>query len=369
MKVLILANADSGLYRFRGELLEALIASGHEVTISLPDGPYIERLVALGCRFINTPIERRGMNPVKEFGLLLKYREIVRDACPDAVLTYTIKPNIYGGLACRTLKIPYLVNITGLGASIEKGGLLQKIMLRLYRTALIKAACIFFQNQENMDFMRAANVLRCQKTRLIPGSGVNTDYYAPLDYPPDGVVRFLFLGRVMAEKGIEQFVDAAEYFHRSTEYAKTEFHILGSCEECYEQRLSELQERGIIVYHGQSEDVREFHKISHCTIHPSHWEGMSNVLLESASCSRPVIASDISGCREIVDEGVTGFLFEKGNSRMLIDAVRRFLTLDYEARKQMGRFGREKIKREFDRNIVIKAYMQTLDEVNAGNDA
>ena len=144
---------------------------------------------------------------------------------------------------------------------------------------------------------------------------------------------------------------------------------MGSCEECYEQRLSELQERGIIVYHGQSEDVREFHKISHCTIHPSHWEGMSNVLLESASCSRPVIASDISGCREIVDEGVTGFLFEKGNSRMLIDAVRRFLTLDYEARKQMGRFGREKIKREFDRNIVIKAYMQTLDEVNAGNDA
>ena len=195
MKVLILANADSGLYRFRGELLEALIASGHEVTISLPDGPYIERLVALGCRFINTPIDRRGMNPVKEFGLLLKYRKIVRDACPDAVLTYTIKPNIYGGLACRTLKIPYLVNITGLGASIEKGGLLQKIMLRLYRTALIKAACIFFQNQENMDFMRAANVLRRQKTRLIPGSGVNTDYYAPLDYPPDGVVRFLFLGQ------------------------------------------------------------------------------------------------------------------------------------------------------------------------------
>ncbi len=365
MKVLILANADSGLYRFRLELLQTLISNGHEVTIALPDGPYIPRLVALGCRFIDTPIDRRGTNPVKELGLFFKYRRIIRDTAPDAVLTYTIKPNIYGGRACRFSKTPYLTNITGLGASIEKDGALRKITLLMYRAALKKASCIFFQNKENLEFMRASNVLGRQKTRLIPGSGVNTEAYALLDYPPDGVIRFLFLGRVMEEKGIEQFIDAAEYFHAQN--APAEFHILGSCEERYESRLAGLQERGVVVYHGEREDVREFQLTSHCTIHPSFWEGMSNVLLESASCGRPVIASDISGCREIVDDGVTGFLVEKKNRAALIAAVQKFVELNHDSKKRMGLYGREKVERTFDRRLVIEAYIEEMDEAVAGS--
>lgn len=365
MKVLILANADSGLYRFRAELLRELVSKGYEVTIALPGGPYIERLEAIGCRFIDTPLERRGTNPVRELGLFYRYRRIVKSARPDAVLTYTIKPNIYGGLACRLLKIPYLANITGLGASIEKGGALRALTLRLYRAALKKASCIFFQNQENLGFMRANKVVGSQKTRLIPGSGVNTEHYSLLDYPPEGVTRFLFIGRVMEEKGVEQYLDAAEYFREQD--APVEFHILGGCEERYEQRLAALQERGVIVYHGPTDDVREFHRISHCTVHPSFWEGMSNVLLESASCGRPVITSDISGCREIVDAGETGFLVERKNSASLIEAVRQFLALNHDSKKQMGLSGREKVRRDFDRKLVVAAYMQELAEAVSKN--
>ncbi len=362
MNVLILANADSGLYRFRQELLRELIARGHTVTASLPDGPYVGRIESLGCRVVDTPLDRRGTNPVRELGLLFRYRKIVRDARPDAVLTYTVKPNIYGGLACRFMRVPYLANVTGLGASIEKGGLLRKITLFLYRAALKKASCVFFQNSENLDVLRRAKVIGRQKTRLIPGSGVNTDDYALLDYPSGDAVRFLFLGRVMAEKGIGEFLDAAESFHSETEGPTAEFHIVGGCEERWERRLMELQARGVIVWHGQTEDVRVFHAASHCTIHPSYWEGMSNVVLESASCGRPVITTDIPGCREIVNDGVTGFLVEKQNSAALIGAVRRFLALDGAVKRRMGLAGREKVCREFDRRLVTGAYVEELDE-------
>jgi galacturonosyltransferase len=156
----------------------------------------------------------------------------------------------------------------------------------------------------------------------------------------------------MAEKGIAEFLEAAEYFHSETEAAAAEFHIVGGCEEQWERRLLELQARGVIVWHGQTEDVRVFHASSHCTIHPSYWEGMSNVVLESASCGRPVITTDIPGCREIVDDGVTGFLVEKQSGAALIGAVRRFLALDEGARKRMGLAGREKVCRAFDRRLV-----------------
>lgn len=360
MRVLILANADSGLYRFRLELLRELLLGEHEVFIALPDGPFIPEIKALGCRFINTPFSRRGTNPIKELRLFINYRQIIKDVAPDAVLTYTVKPNVYGGLMCRMLRVPYLPNITGLGASIENGGFLQKIMLFLYRAALKKAACVFFQNQENLDFMMRRKVISAQKHRLIPGSGVNTVHFYPLEYPTEDQINFLFIGRIMEEKGIEQYLEAAEYI--KSRYPHTSFHILGGCEERYESKLKAYQARELVIYHGVQDDIRQFHRTSHCTIHPSYWEGMSNVLLESASCARPILAADISGCREVVDDGVTGFLFERKNSAALISAIERFLALDWQAKKQLGLEGRKKVESAFDRKIVVKAYTDALRE-------
>jgi glycosyltransferase involved in cell wall biosynthesis len=360
MRILMLANSDSGLYEFRLELIERLVKE-HEVYISLPYGEMIPKLQAMGCSFIDTAVNRRGMNPLTDLKLLLKYRQIIKSIKPDVVLTYTIKPNVYGGIACRMLRIPYLTNVTGLGSAFENEGLLKEAALRLYKAALKKAACVFFQNEENMQYFRSKNVVGGHH-RLIPGSGVNLTHYTLLEYPEGEPVNFMFIGRLMKDKGIDHYLEAAEYIRKK--YQFTEFHILGSCEAEYEEKLKELKDRDIVTYHGRQDDVCEFHKISSCTIHPSYSEGMSNVLLESAACGRPIIASNISGCKEIVDDGVNGFLFEKKNSRDLIEKIERFLALDGCTRRTMGRNGRTKVENGFDRRIVVDAYMDELKKLN-----
>ncbi|WHH57480.1 glycosyltransferase [Petroclostridium sp. X23] len=197
------------------------------------------------------------------------------------------------------------------------------------------------------------------KQRLIPGSGVNLNYYKVLDYPSDDIINFLFISRVMRQKGIEQYLEAAEYI--KSKYPNIEFHVLGFCEGAYEDKLVEMQARAIIKYHGMQSDVRRFHKISHCTIHPTFYpEGMSNVLLESAACGRPIIATNRSGCREIIDDGVNGYIVEQQSSKDLIKKIEKFLALDYKEKKRMGLAGREKIEREFDRQIVIDNYIEEI---------
>lgn len=356
-KVLILANNDVGLYKFRKELIQELVKK-YKVYISLPDGEFVQQLKELGCIFIDTPISRRGTNPLTDFKLFIKYKKIIRGIKPDIVLTYTIKPNVYGGLACKLEGIPYLTNITGLGTAVENGGALQKITLTLYKLALSKANCIFFQNKENENFFVEKQIIQ-GKHKLIPGSGVNLDYYSLLDYPADDVINFIFIARVMKEKGIEQYLEAAEYIR--DKYPNTNFHILGYCEETYESKLKKMQDRGYIQYHGMQNDIREFHKTSHCIIHPTYYpEGMSNVLLEAAACGRAIITTNRSGCREIVENEVNGYIIEQQNSPELIQKIERFLSLSYEEKKEMGNFGRRKVEREFDRQIVIQEYLNEI---------
>lgn len=359
-KILILANNDVGLYKFRNELIQKLVKK-YDVYVSIPNGEFVSQLKELGCKYIETPISRRGTNPITDLKLLIRYKAIINKLKPDLVLTYTIKPNIYGGIVCKGAHIPYIANITGLGSAVENGGLMQKITLYLYKISLKKAICVFFQNKENEDYFNDKEVIR-SKHRLIPGSGVNLEYYHLLDYPLDDTIHFLFIGRVMKEKGIDQYLAVAEYIRRK--YPNTVFHILGFCEEAYEEKLKEMQDKGIIQFHGMQSDVREFHKISHCTIHPTYYpEGMSNVLLESAACGRPVITTNRSGCREVVDDGVNGYVVKKQDNQDLINNVEKFLGLDYEAKKRMGLAGRAKVENEFDRQIVVNAYIEEVKKV------
>ncbi|MEC2073413.1 glycosyltransferase family 4 protein [Alkalihalophilus marmarensis] len=357
-KVLILANNDVGLYKFRRELIQELVKN-YEVYISLPYGEFIPHLKEIGCKFFETEISRRGTNPITDLKLLLNYKKIIKKVDPDVVLTYTIKPNVYGGLACRMNRVPFIANITGLGSAVENGGILQKITLLLYRIALRKAKCVFFQNEENRSFLIKRKIIN-GKNKLLPGSGVNLDYYSLIDYPSDAVINFLFIARIMKEKGIEQFLDAACCI--KDKFPNTKFHILGFCEEAYQKKLKDLQDKGIIIYHGMKSDVREFQRISHCTIHPSYYpEGMSNVLLESAASGRPIITTNRSGCKEIVEDRKSGYLIEPENSEDLIEKVEMFLKLNYEEKKIMGLTGRAKVEKEFDRQYVLDAYLQEIE--------
>ena len=358
--VLILTNSINGLYSFRRELIERLKSGSYNVIISSPQDTKSSYFEQIECQLIDTFINRRGINPIADFRLLFNYFSIIRKIKPDVVLTYTIKPNIYGGMVCRLLRIPYITNITGLGTAVENGGLLQRLTVFLYRIALKKVQCVFFQNEENLDFMRSRSITR-DNYRLIPGSGVNLEYFQLIEYPDDDEVHFLFISRIMKEKGIDQYLEAAEYIKNKY---NTCFHVCGFCGEDYQEKLGEMQSKGIIIYHGVLDDVREILKITHCTIHPTYYpEGMSNVLLESAACGRPIITTDRSGCREIVDDGVNGYIVKQKESSDLIEKIEQFMALDFEEKRKMGLAGRKKVEKGFDRQLVVDAYIEEIEKV------
>lgn len=355
MRVLVLANIGLGLYKFRRELLEEL-AKENEVLFCIPNDEFVEPIKGIGCKFINNPLlERHGTNPIKEFKLIKFYKKILKDINPDIVLTYTIKPNVYGGMACASLGIPYVANITGLGTAVENGGFLQKITLSLYKIGLRKAQMVFFQNSENRDFMLSHGVVK-GAFDMLPGSGVNLSQYAVYPYPDGETVDFVFIARVMKEKGVEQYLDAAEEIRKR--HPETRFHICGFCEPEYDGRLQDEANKGTVIYHGLVSDMKPIYQMASCTVHPTYYpEGLSNVLLESAASGRPIITTDKAGCREVVDDGINGFIVKQQDSRDLIEKIEKFLSLSIDERKAMGLAGRAKVERDFDRHIVIQKYL------------
>ncbi|WP_255585185.1 glycosyltransferase family 4 protein [Virgibacillus saliphilus] len=360
-KVLILVNHDVVIYNFRLELVERLLSEGYEVYISSPYGERIDDLVKMGCHYIEADVNRHGLNLLQEWKLLRYYKRIMEDNRPDIVLTYTIKPNIYGGMAAKSLKIPYIANITGLGTAMENGGLIQKVSVALYKIAFKNISKVFFQNKENQQFFIDRNIA-IRKHEIVPGSGVNLNHFSLLEYPKNSTVEFIFISRVMKEKGIDQYLKAAEHIRKK--YPYTRFHILGFCEENYNETLKRLHNNNIIQYHGMQRDVRKFLGKSHCTIHPTFYpEGMSNVLLESTASGRPIITTDRSGCREIVDDGVNGYIVEQENSSDLIEKIEIFLSHSHKKMAKMGLEGRRKMEREFDRQIVVNAYMEEIRKI------
>lgn len=360
-KVLILVNHDVVIYNFRRELVERLLSDGYQVVISSPYGERIDELVAMGCTYLESKLERHGTNPIKEIKLLDYYKKLMKEVKPYVVLTYTIKPNIYGAMAAKKYVIPCIANITGLGTAVENGGLLQKITVLLYKMAFSKIQRIFFQNTENMGFFEEHNIAT-DKHKLIPGSGVNLDHFQVLEYPPEDSIEFVFISRVMKEKGIDQYIETAKYITKK--HPNTKFHICGFCEEDYEEKLKELQDEGIITYHGMIKDVRKILNITHCTIHPTYYpEGLSNVLLESSASGRPIITTDRSGCREVIDNSINGYIVKQKDSQDLIKKTEMFISLGYEDKKKMGQAGRIKVEKEFDRQIVVDAYIDEIEKL------
>lgn len=359
--ILILTNNIGGLHSFRKEVVKAIADAGYEVFISEPDDDErVKYFEEIGCHIIKTDFNRREKNPFADFKLMLKYRRIIKLLKPKAVLSYTIKPNIYGGIACRLTGTPQLANVTGLGDAMENGGWLQKLTVGLYRVGVGKAKCVFFQNATNKQFCEAHGIVGL-KTQLLPGSGVNLEHHLFQELPPDGIIKFLFISRLLRDKGTEEFFEMTKAI--KAKYDNVEFRILGWCEGDYQPQLDELVEKGVVRYLGSTSDVRPYLTDVHCTIMPSYHEGMSNVNLESAANGRPVITTDVPGCRETVDDDVTGFLVKARDARSLIDGVERFITLSYEDKQRMGQMARKKVEREFDRNIVIKAYLDELEAI------
>ena len=359
MRVLVLANADIGLYKFRRELMEKLCAF-HEVHIALPDGEFIEDLKALGCHYIPFEFNRRGMNPISDLMQIGRYRKLLKEVVPDVVLTYTIKPNIYGGIACRRAKIPFLPNVTGLGTTIENGGLMAKLSTTLYKIGLKGATCVFFQNRDN-ERLFLDKKLVYGRTRVIPGSGVNLETHKIEPYPSDAEgVRFLFVGRIMKDKGVEELLAAIRKLHNENEHVILD--IVGWSDEDYSEALKTTEAEGAVHFHGLQKDVHPFYKNCHCAVLPSYHEGTANVMLEASSTGRPVITTRVPGCQETFDEGITGFGCEAKDTESLVKAMRKFLETPQEKREAMGIAARQKMEVEYDRNIVLMAYDEEIQK-------
>ena len=358
MKILIITNHSYMLYRFRKELIQTL-AKDHEVVLSMPFVGHEEDFQAMGLRCINTDVDRRGINPKTDGKLFLTYRNLLKTERPDMVLTYSIKPNIYAGLACSMLGIPYCANVQGLGTAFQRKGLAQ-FVTALYRTALKKAKVVFFENEGNAQEFIERKILPREKITVLPGAGINLERYPLMAYPENDRMHFLFLSRIMKEKGIDELFAAMRRLHAELGN-QVVLDLVGFFDDDYEAQVNQLVADGIAVFHGFQTEPTPYYAAADCVVLPSYHEGMSNVLLEAAAIGRPVITSNIHGCMEAVSDGETGLLCNAKDTDTLYEQMLKMSRLSAAQRCEMGLAGRKKMEAEFDKDAVVQA---TIDALN-----
>lgn len=369
-RILFLATHFISLYATRRELIEELADRGYDIYISIPESEDNKFFENLGCKIIPTKVERRGKNPFKDIFVMLRYRHIIRQLKPDIILSYEIKPNIYGAMGNKFLtmpgsrrKYPQICNITGTGATFLQEDFINKLCKFLYRISIGRSAyLIYFQNAQDRDFF-VENKMVGGNIELLPGSGVNLQQFTPKPMPNDDTVNFIFIARVMRLKGINEYLFAAQQIKK--EYPNTNFYIAGfNEEEEYIRIIEDYENRGIVNYLGFRSDITKCIEMCHCTVLPSHGgEGVPNVLLESSAMGRACIGSKIPGTLDVIDDGKTGFLFEPKNKDDLIAAMKKFLALSYDEKIRMGQAGRERMEKQFDRNIVINKYLNEIKKI------
>ena len=365
-KILFLAQHFITLYSFRKELIERLCEEGYEVYLSLPMSDENKYFENHGCIIIPTEIDRRGVNPVKDIKLILFYKKMIPQIDPDIIFSYTIKPNIYGTLATNGKKrkngekYKQVCNVTGTGGTFLEDNLVAKICRVLYRHSVKKCYKVFFQNTGDRD-MFIKNGMVKDNYDMLPGSGVNLEQFSVVPLPEGEDVNFIFIGRVMKLKGIDEFLEAAK--RTKEKYPNTNFYIAGFIEEGeYKDKVASYG--NAVVPLGFIKDITAEIKKCHCTILPSHGgEGVPNVLLESAAMGRICIGSRIPGTSDVINDGETGYLFEAGNVESLVQAIDKVMNLNASLRAKMGLAGRAKVENEFNREIVIQKYIDEVEKV------
>jgi glycosyltransferase involved in cell wall biosynthesis len=368
MKIVICLNAAWNLVNFRAGLIRALVKAGHEVFAVAPDDKYAVSLNALGCRFVPLHMENGGTNPVQDILLTLRFARLFARERPDVYLGYTIKPNVYGSLAAHMLRIPVINNIAGLGAVFIKDGWLVRFVRWLYRMALKRSVKVFFQNPDDRALFIDGGMVRAEVAELLPGSGIDLERFTSL--PKSDVknpkFRFLLIARMLRDKGVGEYVDAARLLRQR--WPQVEFCLLGFVDVQNPAAISRAEmdawvAEGVVNYLGVSDDVRTQLATADCVVLPSYREGTPRTLLEAAAVARPIITTDAVGCREVVDDGVNGYLCKVRDSGDLAEKMEQMLSLSPEQRSEMGQRGRDKMVAEFDEKIVIKKYLAAIEDI------
>lgn len=364
MKIVMTANAAWNIWHFRQSVLEALLADGHDVTVLAPLDETAPKLEALGCRVRPLEMSVKGLNPVSDLALLARYRRLLREIRPDIILGYTIKNNIFGALAAKGLGMPFIPNVTGLGTAFLSGGALERIAVTLYRVAFRDLQVVFFQNADDREFFVERGLVNETSAQLLPGSGIDLTRFAPAPYPEEGTAPvFLMIARLLRDKGIFEYVEAARAVKRRHPQAR--FQVLGAVGSANRtavdwETVREWEEDHLIEYLGTADDVRPIIEKAQCVVLPSYREGAPRTLIEAAAMARPLIATDVPGCRAVVEDGQTGVLCQPRDSESLAKACNRIIEAGYPARAAMGQAGRQKMERDYNERIVIEAYRDAI---------
>jgi len=363
-KIVIVSNLSWNLYNFRLSLMNAMRDNGYEVIAVAARDRYTQKIIDAGFEFHEINMNVQGINPIEDLKTLFSFYKLFKQISPDVVCQYTIKPNVYGSLAATFLKIKIINNTTGIGLLFSKGNFLSKILKLLYIVSFRRVDRVFFQNSDDLDFFITNGLVKSSQCDLLPGSGVDIERFKPQDKEKSEKIKFLLVSRMIWEKGIAEYVKAAKEIKKI--YPNVEFSILGFLDVKNPSAITKSQmdqwvKEGNINYLGYSDNVDEFIHDADCIVLPSYYpEGTPKVLLESGSCGKPIITTDTIGCRNVVDNGVNGYLCEPRSWEDLKIKIEMFLKLSYSDRLNMGRKSREKIIREFDDKIVINKYLEVI---------
>jgi len=358
VEMFIITNHSFMLYKFRKELIRELLKK-HQITLVMPANEFTQEFQEIGCKIIDIDVDRRGINPIIDYKLYKKYKNLIEKNRPDMILTYSIKPNIYAGIAAKKLGIQYCSNITGLGTAFQKPFLAQFVTV-LYKIAFSKVKTVFFENESNMNLFLEKKLINKHQACLLDGAGVNLNEFHEEEYYFSSTTRFIFIGRIMREKGVDELFVAMKRLIE--EGYDVHLDIVGPFEDNYRDKINELNNSVHYDYHGFQMDIKAYLKKANCLVLPSHHEGMANTILEASSMSRPVIASNISGCREGVINNVSGLLVNVKDSNDLYEKMKKFVLLDDKSKINMGKEARKLMEMKFDKRKVVKNTIKEIEK-------
>jgi len=364
MHILMTVNAAWNIWNFRRPLVEALVGDGHRITVLAPLDDAVPELERLGCSVRPLEMSVKGLNPLADLKLQRRYARIFREEQPDAVLSYTIKNNIFGARAAQSAGVPFLPNVTGLGTAFLSGKFLQMVTEQLYRRSFRLLPTVFFQNEDDRDLFLNRRLVSADQARLLPGSGIDLDRFSPAVMPPaEAPTVFLMIARLLRDKGVVEFVEAARQV--KARHPQARFQLLGAAGSENRSAIDAATVQGwvaegVIDYLGTTNDVRPAIADASCVVLPSYREGAPRTLIEAAAMARPVITTDVPGCRAVVDRDLSGFLCEVRSAESLATAIERFLALSPDQQQVMGEAGRTKMEREYDQAIVVHAYREAI---------
>lgn len=370
LSIAIIYNATHHVLLFKSELIKAIKKNGYKVVVLASKDNYTKKLLDIVDEYHEIKLDSSGINPVKDLYLIHQIYRILKKVKPATILNFTIKPVIYGTFAAQLLgNIAVINTITGLGTAFISKGLTNKIAKFLYKFTFKYSYLVFFQNPDDKQLFKELNIISKDNTKLVSGSGVDLLKFYPSNNKKTDKIKILFIGRIIADKGIYELIEAAEIIKK--EYSNVTFTLMGMLGVKNRTSISKSEvdnwvNNGVIEFIPFKEDIRSFLSDSHLVVLPSYREGTPKTLIEAASMAKPLIATDVPGCREVVIHEVNGFLCEVKNSGSLAEAIKRFIKLDYSDKIQMGLKSRELAERKFDIKKVNNSYINELNIIKNG---